>query len=271
MNYNDLVVKYFNEFHNTPFPYENYKLDYLKDLVNKLYVVKCDKLSFRNDCIQVINHFHKSLWDAHKYNRLSPHQAWYDNELLIRCIENRLKYKGDNLTPIDIRSGFTISMIAPKVSIFRPYIAKYLINKYLKEFDTIFDPCMGYSGRLLGCISLNKYYIGQDINPLTVLESINLCKQLDITYINLSVKNSLGSFGEYDSLFTCPPYGEKENWNQDIEVLTADEWIDNCLKNYKCKKYLFVVDKTTKYKNYIVEELTSKSHFSGNTEYVILI
>ena len=47
--------------------------------------------------------------------------------------------------------------------------------------------------------------------------------------------------------------------------------IDICLNNFDCKKYLFVVDDTLKYKQFIVEILENKSHFGSNTEYVILI
>ena len=83
--------------------------------------------------------------------------------------------------------------------------------------------------------------------------------------------NDLG--GEYESLFTCPPYGGKEHWNKDNDEIekTCDEWIELCLNKYKCKKYLFVVDETEKYKNYIVETIENKSHFGSNFEYVILI
>ena len=121
---------------------------------------------------------------------------------------NKIKYKGDTLSLDNIRDGLTIAQLTPKVSIFRPYIAKYLVNKYLDDVDSIFDPCAGYSGRMLGDIP---------------------------------------------------------------DILTADEWIDVCLDNYKCKSYLFVVDKTEKYKNYIVEEIINKPHFNKNTEKVILI
>ena len=62
-----------------------------------------------------------------------------------------------------------------------------------------------------------------------------------------------------------------EIWGDIPDILTADEWIDVYLKNYKCKKYLFVVDKTEKYKDNIVEKISNKSHFSNNCEYVVLI
>ncbi len=200
----------------------------------------------------------------------APCDAWYDDEQLYKTIENRLKYKGDNLTPMDIVNGFSISKLAPKVSLFRPATAKYIIKKYLNNFDTIFDPCAGFSGRMLGACAANKKYIGYDINSITVEES-NKLKNLLKLDAEIYCKDSLYIKETHECLFTCPPYGNKENWHQDIEVLSADEWIETCLKNFKCKKYLFVVDKTDKYKNYIVDNISNKSHFANNSELVILI
>ena len=70
----------------------------------------------------------------------------------------------------------------------------------------------------------------------------------------------------------CPICG-KEHWNKDNDEIekSCDEWINICLNKYNCKKYLFVVDKTEKYKNNIIETLENKSHFGKNNEYVILI
>ena len=230
--------------------------------------------AFGNSCTQLLQHFHPSIWKANIKNHLSPFEAWYDDTCLMKSIDNRLRYKGENLSPRDIRSGFSIAKIAPKVSMFRPALARYIIKIYLDEFDEIFDPCSGYSGRLLGAMSLNKKYIGQDINPVTVKESnnlINYFKFFDLNKCEVSCKNSICTKGKYECLFTCPPYSDKENWNQSIENLSCDEWIDLCLKNYKCKKYVFVVDKTEKYKNYIVDKIPNSSHLNTNYEYIILI
>ena len=219
---------------------------------------------------RVIDKFHKSIWHAHKHNFLSPYDAWQDDSLLNKCIDNRIIYKGSNLDPSKVLYGFSAAKIAPKVSVFNPYLAKYLISKYLNRYDTIFDPCSGYSGRLLGTVSLNKHYVGQDINKITVEETNNL-----IEYFNLdatvSCVDSLKTTGEYDCLFTCSPYRHKELWGQDDYNMSCDEWITNLIQQYTCKDYLFVVDETTLYKDYIVEELTNKSHLSTSTEKVILI
>lgn len=77
----------------------------------------------------------------------------------------------------------------------------------------------------------------------------------------------------FETLFTCPPYGGKEHWNENNDEIekSCDEWIDICLEKYDCKKYLFVVDKTEKYSHYIVEQIENKSHFGSNKELVLLI
>ena len=56
-----------------------------------------------------------------------------------------------------------------------------------------------------------------------------------------------------------------------IDMRTCDDWIDLCLSNFKCQRYVFVVDHTEKYQDYIVDEITNKSHMNKNSEYVICI
>ena len=168
-------------------------------------------------------------------------------------------------------SGLSISGIAPKVSIFNPYLAKYIVNKYLNDFDTVFDPFSGYSGRLLGCASLGKRYIGQDINKTAVEESNQIIDFFNLSNISCVTNDSKITSGTYDCLFTCPPYSDKEIWEDTLDIHSCDEWIDICLKNYHCKTYIFVVDDTEKYKDNIVEIIHNKSHFTDNYEYIIKI
>lgn len=262
-------LEYLNLVMSTEFPLDHYDSEYLTKQFNNLKYKEQKSLS--NTGIALIKHYHPSIWRCNIKNHLAPIDAWNDPEIMLKVIDNRLKYlKTDLLSSYNIRSGLSISKIAPKVSIFRPAMAKYLINKYLNEFEVIFDPCCGFSGRMLGACALNKKYIGQDINSITIKESNQMRDDLKLS-ADLCCKDSLYDSGEYECLFTCPPYSDKETWHQDIEILSADEWIDACLKNYKCKKYLFVVDKTDKYKDCIVEEIKNSSHFGTSNEKVILI
>ena len=267
----DEYVNYIFKWCKEGFPYPHYTDKVLNNSLNSLLKSNSDKLIINQRLgNKIIEHFHPSIWKCHKKGKKSPFDAYNDDELLLKCIKNRFIYKGTNLDKNKILAGFSASGIAPKVSTFNPSLAKYLIKKYLSNCDKIFDPFSGFSGRLLGTISLGKYYIGRDINPVTINESMKI---KDFFYLNcdLAVADITENNGEYEALFTCPPYSDKENWNQDIKKFTCDEWIDICLRNYNCKYYLFVVDETVKYKDYIVEKIENKSHLTNNVEKVIFI
>lgn len=219
--------------------------------------------------ISIVNNFHKHIWQSKVGNNLSPVECWQNKDLLLRSIKNRVIYSS-TLSSHSIAAGFNICKIAPKVSVFNPMLAKHIVKTYLQEYDNVFDPFSGFSGRMLGICACGKSYIGQDINETHVKESNEIIKKFDLnaTIIQQDVFNSTG---EYDCLFTCSPYNLKEVWNDAETNLSCDEWIDECLTRFKCKRYVFVVDKTEKYKDYIVEEISNKSHFSNTKEYVIVL
>ena len=261
------IEKYLNLVVETNFPYDNFTdTELTKDYKS---LKKSDNKNSSSG-LKIVKQFHPSIWRCNRYGYKSPVDAWNDPEIMYKVIENRLKYLKEDLSAYNIRAGLSISKKAPKVSVFKPATAKYIIEKYLNEYTEIFDPCCGFSGRMLGACVLGKHYIGQDINSVTIKES-NKIKDYFNLNANLKVNDSIYDSGEYECLFTCPPYGNKENWHQDIEELSADEWIDVCLKNYKCKAYLFVVDKTEKYKDFIVEEFKNKSYLNENSEQVVFI
>lgn len=271
IDYDTYVQEIFDWCRQYEFPYPKIDRKVLIKSYDSLCKYDCSKFSVNSrPGMKIVDSFHKSIWKSNRLNRISPYEAWQNDQLLLKCIKNRVIYKGTSLYPEKVLAGFSVCRIAPKVSVFNPYLAKYLINKYLNEFETIFDPCSGFSGRLLGASSLGKKYIGQDINEQIVKESNEIIDEFNLDAA-ITCKNSLESVGAYDCLFTCSPYSNKENWNQTIKELTCDEWITACINNYKCKKYLFVVDNTELYKDYIVEEIVNKSHFNHNKEYVILI
>lgn len=272
VNYENRILEVFDECRKIEFPYfDDINLSQIKTSFNRLKNKDINTFSYnKRQSLEVIKKYHPSLYKANRKGYKSPYEAWNDDELLWKCIENRLIYHGWSLNYKNILAGFTAAKIAPRVSLFNPFLAKYIVLKYLNKFDTVFDPFSGYSGRLLGVCAANKKYIGQDINEITVKESNKLITDLNLN-ATISNKDSINDAGEYDCLFTCSPYSDKEIWNQKIEIKSCDEWVDLILNNYKCKEYLFVVDETDKYKDYIVEEIINTSHFGTNKEYIIHI
>ena len=244
----------------------------------------------------IIRKFHKSIHKANRYKHLSNFEYWKllkkDFELFRKFYFNRLtrsdwfkfsdnyKYLEEGYVPDFIYyCGLTTSGKAPLPSYFKPMLAKYIINKYLTEYDTVFDPFSGYSGRMLGALACGKNYVGHDINEVTIKESKKIRSFLndnvgtfDSISCKLKVADVCNSKGKYDCLFTCSPYGLIEKWNQPIQNYSCDEWISICLKNFKCDKYVFVTDdKIRKYKKNVVEELTNTSHWGKNKEYIVAI
>lgn len=219
--------------------------------------------------ISIVRNYHPSVYHCHVSNHVSPFDAWNDDALLKKCIANRLIYQND-VDPSKVLAGFNISKIAPKVSVFNPVLARYLVSKYLNSFSEIFDPFSGFSGRMLGVCSTGKKYVGQDANEISVSESCNIIHDFHLD-AEIACKDSMITSGTYECLLTCPPYDSTEIYFEDMILQNCDEWIDTILQNFSCKRYVFVVNKTTKFQDYIVEELPARSHFRSNSEYVVVM
>ena len=249
------------------FPYPKYTKERLAKDWKHLQEWEWNKNSYVGSSI--VRHFHESIWEAHVGKNISPVECWNNKELLEKTVRNRMIYSS-RLSSQSIVDGFNVSKIVPKVSVFNPMLAKYLIKTYLDEFSEVFDPFSGFSGRMLGCCALGKKYVGQDINTKHVIESNRI---IDYLRLNASVKEQdiFIDHGNYECLFTCPPYGLKEIWNENETNYTCDMWIAQCITRYDCKKYLFVVDSSEQYKDYIIGEITNSSHFGNRKEYIILI
>lgn len=268
-----------------------------KEIENEIYKLVNEQQSLeRNSAI--IRKYHKSIMFANKENKLSPYDGWHQIKssmsLFSLLYKNRIKYSKWStnrnnyikllcgiLPEYVYNEGMTVMKLFPQVSYFKPQLSRYIINKYLNEYNEIFDPFSGYSGRMLGCIALGKNYIGQDLCKTSVNESnviindyLEQFKKLTQYDISCSIENKdiFNSFGTYECLMTCPPYKNKEIWpSVKSENMSCDDWIDICLSHFKCNKYIFVVDETIKYKDKIVEEIENKSHFNTNKEYIIVL
>lgn len=239
---------------------------HLNTYFNDKYVPQCRIGS------SIIKEFHHSIYHCRVRNSLSPYEGWYDDEALKKVIRNRFIYKND-VDPSKILSGFNMSKICPCVSVFNPILARYLTLKYLNEFDLVYDPFSGFSGRLLGVASTGRRYVGRDLNDLVVSEANQIIDFLNLPRNRYEVRKQdiFDSNGTFQCLLTCPPYNKKEIYNNETVFKTCDEWIDECLLRFNCKRYVFVVDTAAKYADFITEEIKSDSHFAHVTEKVVVI
>lgn len=108
-----------------------------------------------------------------------------------------------------------------RVSNFRPAAARAIISKFSKDGDTVLDFSAGFGGRLLGCLTLDRQYVG--IEPATA--QMKGLRQMERTLRNLSttsVKLVKGCAEEVmpnltrrsvDLVFSSPPYFKMERYS----------------------------------------------------------
>jgi hypothetical protein len=133
-------------------------------------------------------------------------------------LKNRQKYLFKDielLTPQEVLRGFRISGLHKGFSHFSPLWFKYFIQKYNPKI--VYDPCGGWGQRLLGAHLLDQY-IYNDLDSRTV----EACKLINKDFLPLKKEENAIFYNqraeiftpeeEYDTVFSCPPYYNKETY-----------------------------------------------------------
>ena len=174
---------------------------------------------------------------------------------------------------------------------FSPVIAKYIYSHFTEAFKDqkqifVYDPSMGFGGRLLGALSLDDrvlHYVGSDPNTENWIDEIDLSRydilerafdkrsprtfQFTSEYICCGSEDvdSLETFQKYeghlDLVFTSPPYFSAEIYSDDEtqssnRYLTYDDWrdkywaktIETCVQYLKHDRYMVINIANTTYK-----------------------
>ena len=180
----------------------------------------------------------------------------------------RLYKKGQKVFPLGLKA-FRVSFCQYAVN-FPPLTARYLYEKFISHIPkdqkvNIYDPSMGWGGRLLGALSVNDgwdiHYVGTDPNSDHDTDSGRRKYHEFADFFNENVRNSgslfakshtyetfkLGSEvigedknfkkykGKLDLVFTSPPYFNKEVYSADEaqschKFSSYDSWRDGFLR-----------------------------------------
>jgi hypothetical protein len=130
---------------------------------------------------------------------------------------------------------------------FRPGFAKFIYNKYCIKNGIVFDPCMGFGGRLVGFFASHcKKYIACDPDFKTYNANKTMCNDLlqyirkEVYLLNIPIEE-YSSNELYDLAFTSPPYYCKElyeNGKQSYKLYNSyEKWRDGFLKQLFIKCY----------------------------------
>lgn len=247
------------------FPYISYDYNKLVGVIKSLVKYEQDiKSNVIKHCTIGANfceHFFPHLYEASRYDRISPLMTWNDSEKLHKLIRNRFKY-APKFNGSAIRRGLKLLGGA---SNFKPTVAKYVYRRYLPDNGVTYDFSAGYGGRLSGFIASGKKgkYIGVDplqktCKGLRDLYSywkkwVGTNSQIDI--INGCAEDLELEKGIVDLAFSCPPYFKLEKYSDDstqsINKFTLyEDWLEGFWR--KVVKNCFFMLKSSGYLIYVV-------------------
>lgn len=156
--------------------------------------------------------------------------SMYDKFFNLKDLKQAIRFSlgngegtGNPITPQRVYSS--MRLVGGSASNFKATDAKAIYERFTPEGGVIWDPCMGFGGRMLGAMSSkNDYkYIGTDPNTETVYHLLqqkdDLCTVgIDTDNIDIHCagsENFAGMDNEIDFVFTSPPYFNLEIYSDE--------------------------------------------------------
>ena len=279
------------------FPYYPTDTKWRNDIFNQLINFKRDTLIDRkNKIIGQSAHglnlawsYMPHAWGIKCGKMKTPMEIWEDEEHLSKGLNKILsgtffmKKPAHMITESDMRSMLRRYSGTQMVSNFRPTAAAAMYDIFVDKDSplegtvagTVWDPSMGYGGRLLGAIAAGVNYIGTDpciptYDGLVQIQKDYAHKHLNYSLQRIGSETFIPEDESIDFVFTSPPYFGWEAYGDEpeqssIKFSTSDMWkekflkqtIANAYKGLKKGKYLALnVANTKQYKTF--EEDTVK-------------
>lgn len=124
-----------------------------------------------------------------------------------------------------------------KNTMYRPHLAKTICKYY--NASTVFDPCCGWGGHLLGTVAAGAKYIGREPNTETYQNLLRMVKFLgvesQVEIFNFPAEQIDVNLLSYDLVLTSPPYYNlevysSENTQSENKYETYSAWLEDWFK-----------------------------------------
>lgn len=248
-----LVEIAFRYWRKRGFPYYRLKAQEIESEFRRLLLFDCtrifvgDHLRGSNLGLRLANFFHHRMWSVHISRYRSPMDVFRDDKLLRLAIRRAFilwptRYSANASCLRRILKTFSSTA---GVSNFKPVIAKAIIAKYSRTGDVVVDFCAGYGGRLLGCLTLERRFIGIEPCKSQVFGLERMIRSMSRFEGCLTSAQILHGRAEEQLtklpsrsaalVFSSPPYFDWEQYASDssqsfIRYKTYEEWMDKFLQ-----------------------------------------
>ena len=252
------------------FPYYPTNKEWRNEIFNQLVNFRRDTLIDRkNKIIGQSAHglnlawsYMEHAWGIKCGKMKTPMEVWHDEEHLKKGLNKILsgtffkQQPAHKITESDIRSMLRRYSGTQMVSNFRPTAAAAMYDIFVDKDSplegttagTVWDPSMGYGGRLLGAIAAGVNYIGTDpcIPTFEGLEKIRDeygHNHKSYTLLRQGSETFAPPDNSIDFVFTSPPYFGWEAYGDEpeqssIKFSTSDMWKEKFLKQTITNAYI---------------------------------
>lgn len=167
--------------------------------------------------IKLCQHFCDNFWHIQNSTGRSFHDCWNDPEVMDRVRTWGLRGMS-NLWMSWIRRAVFMVGGLPNSSFYRPHFAKQIIELTGISHGTLYDPCAGWGGRMLGTVAAGWEYHACEPNEQTHANLMRMAEFLGIQHrVNIQCcgaeHNTLQQ--QYDVVLTSPPYFNLEVYCDD--------------------------------------------------------
>jgi len=192
--------------------------------------------------LKLCQHFFRNFFLVEDKNGKSFEKCWNDEEVMKKVLKWANSGDGSKkgiskLWLSWVRRAVYLAAGLPNSTYYRPHFAKQIIEMTGKPTGTLFDPCAGWGGRLLGTVASGWKYIGCDTDKVTYGNLLELVKFLGIEekvtlYNDPPIQDSMHLVPKVDVVLTSPPFYNLENYDRNIseEYSTYEMWSSEFLK-----------------------------------------
>lgn len=226
-----MVEMCFRYWRRRGFPYYSLSDDDIVDDYTQLELVDSHRILLGREIqmsmvgLRLANFFHPQMWEVPVRRARTPVERFHDDEKLRKLIRKALTIWPDRFAVNDsnLRRMLKTFSRTAGVSNFRPTAAKAIYDRYSGNGDTVLDFSAGYGGRMLGCLPLNRQYIGVDPCAAQVggLKRM-LTKLKKLVRLRASAEIIMGCAeevlptiraGSVSLVFSSPPYFDHEKYS----------------------------------------------------------
>lgn len=222
----------------------NYKFKYSDSELTKdwksLKAYNNKDKDFNSTCrhgMRICEHFMDNFWEINNAKGKSFANQWTIENLKKVLRWNRKSHSTPYLS--EIRRGIYFCTGLTKNTMFRPGLAKMIVDKYAPN-GIVLDPCAGWGGRMLGSVASGAKYIAFEPNTRTYKNLLKIVNYLQIeseVQIYNDVAENIDKYNIHnvDLILTSPPYYNLEVYSDETTQSVKngqsyDDWVAQFLK-----------------------------------------